>query len=130
MISITSGNLKSSMFLQIGIILGLLLVVICFPQPVSAKDKPNHHTLDGFRNYPSVPAPPSLSIGFVIASLILICKKFLSWFPDDWLIFTPWGIILVIISAFVGGALSVRGRILLHSAIILIVFYFLFYCSH
>jgi pimeloyl-ACP methyl ester carboxylesterase len=66
---------------------------------------------------------PSLSIGFVIAFLILICKKYLSWFPEDWLIFTPWGIILVIISAFVGGALYVRGRILLHSAIILIVFY-------
>jgi pimeloyl-ACP methyl ester carboxylesterase len=66
---------------------------------------------------------PSLSVGFVIASLILICKKYLSWFPDDWLIFTPWGIILVIISAFVGGALNVRGRVLLHSAIILIVFY-------
>ena len=66
---------------------------------------------------------PPLSIGFVIAFLILICKKYLSWFPEDWLIFTPWGIILVIISAFVGGALYVRGRILLHSAIILIVFY-------
>jgi N-acyl-phosphatidylethanolamine-hydrolysing phospholipase D len=66
MISITWGNLKSSMFLQIGIILGLLLVVICFPQPVSAQDKPNHHTSDGFRNYPPVPAPPSLSIGFYL----------------------------------------------------------------
>ncbi len=66
---------------------------------------------------------PPLSIGCVIASLILICNKYLSWFPEDWLIFTPWGIILVIISAFVGGALYVRGRILLHSAIILIVFY-------
>jgi len=68
---------------------------------------------------------PPLSIGFVIAFLISICKKYLSWFPEDWLIFTPWGIILVIISAFVGGALYVRGRILLHSAIILIVFYLL-----
>lgn len=66
---------------------------------------------------------PPLSIGFVIAFFILICKKYLSWFPEEWLIFTPWGIILVIISAFVGGALYVRGRILLHSAIILIVFY-------
>jgi pimeloyl-ACP methyl ester carboxylesterase len=68
---------------------------------------------------------PSLSIGCVVAFLIIICKKYFSWFPEDWLIFTPWGIILVIISAFVGGALYVRGRILLHSAIILIVFYLL-----
>ena len=66
MINIIGGNLKSSLFLQVWIILGLLLVVFCFPQPVSAEDKPNHHTSDGFRNYPPVPAPPSLSIGFYL----------------------------------------------------------------
>ena len=54
------------MFLQIGIISGLLLVVFCFPQLVSAEDKPSHHTSDGFRNYPFVPEPPSLSIGFYL----------------------------------------------------------------
>ena len=65
-ISITGENLKSNMFLQIGIILGLLLVVFCSLQLVSAEDKPSHHTSEGFLNYPSVPEPPSLSIGFYL----------------------------------------------------------------
>lgn len=66
---------------------------------------------------------PSLSIGFVITFLILICKRYLSWFPDEWLIFTTWGIILVIISAFLGGAIFVRGRALIYLALIFIFFY-------
>lgn len=66
---------------------------------------------------------PSLSISFVIAFLILICKRYLSWFPNDWFIFTTWGIILVIISAFLGGSIFVRGRTLIYSALVFILFY-------
>ena len=66
---------------------------------------------------------PSFSLGCVIASLIILCKKYLSWFPEDWLIFTPWGIILVIIAAFLGGALYVRGKTLIYLTLIFIVFY-------
>jgi hypothetical protein len=66
MISIRGGNLSSYMFLQTWKILGLLLVVFCFPQPAMPEDKPSHHTSDGYRNYPTVPAPPSLSTGFYL----------------------------------------------------------------
>jgi len=66
---------------------------------------------------------PSLSLGCVIVTLVLICKKYFSWFPEDWLIFTPGGIILVIISAFLGGAFFVRGRTLIYFTLIFIVFY-------
>lgn len=66
---------------------------------------------------------PSLSLGCVIVTLVLICKKYFSWFPEDWLIFTPLGIMLVIISAFLGGALYVRGKTLIYLTLIFIVFY-------
>jgi len=66
---------------------------------------------------------PPLGLGFVVGSLILIGKRYLTWFPDDWLIFTPWGIILVIISAFLGRALIVRGRTLIYLTLIFILFY-------
>ncbi|MFB0566049.1 MAG: alpha/beta fold hydrolase [Candidatus Aminicenantaceae bacterium] len=70
---------------------------------------------------------PSLSIGFVISILILTCDIYLSWFPNSWFIFTPWGIIIVVISSFLGGAFVLRGKILMYLFLVFFISYsFLF----
>lgn len=66
---------------------------------------------------------PSLWIGAVIVSLVLISKLYLSWLPNDWLIFMPQGLVLIIISAFLGTAFFIRGRILVYISLIFFLLY-------
>lgn len=56
----------------------------------------------------------SLGMGIAVALFIFIARRFLSFFPENWLIYSPLGMALVVVAACLGGMLSSRGKSLLY----------------
>jgi len=44
----------------------ILLIFGCMAKTILPEEKPNHHIENGFQNYPVLPSPPSLGVGFYL----------------------------------------------------------------